>query len=393
MNNGKYVFAQIFDLVSSFDFDRCVKLYKGDYRIKTFSCWEQFLIMSFAQFSYRESLRDIESCLISVQMKLYHCGIRSGIAKSTIADANERRNYRIYADFAQGLMKTALPLYKGENALSKELGSIVYAFDSTTIDLCLNLFPWATFRKTKSAVKMHVLLNIDGSIPEFVSITKGNVQDVRMLDNISFRSGCFYLVDKAYMDFERLYRIEKSKAFFVTRAKENMSYSIERENAINDSASVLKDELVKLKRWHTRRWYPVGIRRIEYIDSATELKLTFLTNNMDLPAEIIARLYKERWRVELFFKWIKQNLRIKKFYGYSDNAVKTQLWIAVCDYLLIAILKKNLKLQMTFNQMLQILSINLFEKEDIRYLFKTTKGEETKVISNQGTLFEMLTGQ
>jgi hypothetical protein len=388
MNNGKYVFAQIFDLVSSFDFDRCVKLYRGDYRIKTFSCWEQFLIMSFAQFSYRESLRDIESCLISVQMKLYHCGIRSGIAKSTIADANERRNYRIYADFAQGLIKTALPLYKGENALSKELGSIIYAFDSTTIDLCLNLFPWATFRKTKSAVKMHVLLNIDGSIPEFVSITKGNVQDVRMLDNISFRSGCFYLVDKAYMDFERLHRIETSKAFFVTRAKENMSYNIEKENAINDNAGVLKDELVKLKRWHTRRWYPIAIRRIEYMDLTTELRFIFLTNNMDLPAEIIARLYKERWRVELFFKWIKQNLRIKKFYGYSDNAVKTQLWIAVCDYLLIAILKKNLKIEMTLNQMLQILSISLFEKEEISYLFKTTQGEETKVISNQGKLFE-----
>lgn len=393
MNNGKYVFAQIFDLVSSYDFDSCVRRYQGDYRTRTLSCWEQFLIMSFAQFSYRESLRDIEACLISVQMKLYHCGIRSGIAKSTIADANERRNYRIYADFAQGLIKTTLPLYKGENALSKELGSIIYAFDSTTIDLCLNLFPWATFRKTKSAVKMHVLLNVDGSIPEFVSITTGNVQDVRMLDDIPFRSGCFYLVDKAYMDFERLYRIETSKAFFVTRAKENMSYNIEKENNVNNSTSVLKDELVKLKRWHTRRWYPVGIRRIEYIDPTTELKLTFLTNNMDLPAEIIARLYKERWRVELFFKWIKQNLRIKKFYGYSDNAVKTQLWIAVCDYLLIAILKKNLKLQMPFNQMLQILSISLFEKEDIQYLFKTTQSGEAKVVSNQGTLFEKLTGQ
>ena len=388
MNYGKYVFAQIFDLVNSYEFDVCVKSYSGNYRVQIFSCWEQFLVMSFAQFSYRESLRDIECCLISIQQKLYHCGIKTRIAKSTVADANERRDYRIYAEFAKGLMKTAIPLYKGENALAGELKSIIYAFDSSTIDLCLNLFPWATFRRTKSAVKMHVLLNIEGSIPEFVSITKGNVQDVRMLDEINFNAGCFYLVDKAYIDFERLYRIETSKAFFVTRAKENMSYNVEKQNSINNNATVTKDELVKLKRWHTRRWYPIAIRRIEYTDPVTKLELTFLTNNIDLPPEIIARLYKERWRVELFFKWIKQNLRIKKFYGYSNNAVKTQLWIAVCDYLLIAILKKNLKIEMTLNQMLQILSISLFERVDIRQLFELTDDPKTKAVSNQGKLFE-----
>jgi hypothetical protein len=393
MNHGKYVFAQIFDLVRSYDFHRCVKLYKGDYRLKSFKCWEQFLVMSFAQFSFRESLRDIECCLASVEQKLYHCGIKAAVARSTIADANERRDYRIYADFAKSLMQTAIPLYKGENALSKELGSIIYAFDSTTIDLCLNLFPWATFRKTKSAVKMHVLLNVEGSIPEFVTITKGHVQDVTMLDQISFTAGAFYLVDKAYVDFERLYRIEACKAYFVTRAKENMSYHVEQENDINNKEIVIKDELVKLKRWHTRRWYPIAIRRIEFIDNNTGLELTFLTNNLQLEPEIIARLYKERWRVELFFKWIKQNLRIKKFYGYSDNAVKTQLWIAVCDYLLIAILKKNLKIEMTLNQMLQILSISLFEKVDIKQLFGIAAEEKTKVISNQGLLFKNLTGQ
>ncbi|HEX8334129.1 MAG TPA: IS4 family transposase [Segetibacter sp.] len=393
MNHGKYVFAQIFDLVKSYDFHNCVKLYKGDYRLKTFKCWEQFLVMSFAQFSFRESLRDIEFCLASVQPKLYHCGIRSVVPKSTIADANERRDYRIYADFAKTLMQAAIPLYKGENALSKELGSLIYAFDSTTIDLCLNLFPWATFRKTKSAVKMHVLLNVEGSIPEFVTITKGHVQDVTMLDEISFTAGAFYLVDKAYVDFERLYRIETSKANFVTRAKENMSYDVEQENAINNKETIIKDELVKLKRWHTRRWYPIPIRRIEFIDPDTALELTFLTNNLKLEAEIIARLYKERWRVELFFKWIKQNLRIKKFYGYSDNAVKTQLWIAVCDYLIIAILKKNLNTELTLNQMLQILSISLFEKVDIRQLFGIPVSQETKDISKQGLLFENLTGQ
>lgn len=393
MNHGKYVFAQIFDLVKSYDFYRCVKLYKGDYRLKSFKCWEQFLVMSFAQFSFRESLRDIECCLASVEQKLYHCGIKSAVARSTIADANERRDYRIYADFAISLIQTAIPLYKGENVLSKELGSIIYAFDSTTIDLCLNLFPWATFRKTKSAVKMHVLLNVEGSIPEFVTITKGHVQDVTMLDQICFTAGAFYLVDKVYVDFERLYRIETSKAYFVTRAKENMSYNVEQENAVNNKNIIIKDELVKLKRWHTRRWYPLAIRRIEFIDTDTGLELTFLTNNLQMEPEIIARLYKERWRVELFFKWIKQNLRIKKFYGYSDNAVKTQLWIAVCDYLLIAILKKHLKIEMTLNQMLQILSISLFEKVDIKQLFGIGAEEKTKVISNQGLLFKNLTGQ
>jgi len=386
MNKGKYVFAQIFEVVKPYDFDVCVKRYKGNLKVRSFKCWQQFLVMSFAQFSYRESLRDIECCLASQQKKAYHCGIRGVVTKSTIADANEKRNWNIYADFANGLMKIAIPLYKGENALSKELKSVIYAFDSTTIDLCMNLFPWATFRTTKSAVKMHVLLNIEGSIPEFVSITEGSVQDVLALDNLTFRSGCFYLVDKAYVDFDRLYKIETSKAFFVTRAKENMSYKVVRQTEPIDNKTVIKDELVMLKRWHTRRWYPTEIRRIEFIDPETGLELTFLTNNMELNAEIIARLYKERWRVELFFKWIKQNLRIKKFYGYSDNAVKTQLWIAVCDYLLIAILKKNLKIEISLNQMLQILSISLFEKVDIKELFGI-QNDETKIISNQGALF------
>lgn len=393
MNQGKYIFAQIFELINPYDFNVCVERYKGNYRVKSFKCWQQFLVMSFAQFSYRESLRDIEYCLGSIQKKLYHCGIKSEVTKSTLADANEKRNWKIYADFARGLMKNAIPLYKGENVLSKELRSVIYAFDSTTIDLCLNLFPWATFRSTKSAVKMHVLLNVEGSIPEFVTITEGSVQDVLMLDEITFKSGCFYLVDKAYVDFARLYKIETCKAFFVTRAKENMSYNVIKQNATTNAEVVIKDEFVKLKRWHTRRWYPIEIRRIEFVDPATGLALTFLTNNKDLSAEVIARLYKERWRVELFFKWVKQNLRIKKFYGYSDNAVRTQLWIAVCDYLIIAIIKKNLKVEMSLSQMLQILRINLFEKVDIKELFEFVKTEETKVISKQGILFEKLTGR
>jgi hypothetical protein len=387
MNQEKYVFAQFFELVKPYDFDLCVKRYQGNLNVRSFKCWQQFLVMSFAQLSFRESLRDIEYCLGSMQKKLYHCGIKSEVTKSTLADANEKRNWRIYADFAGVLMKTAISLYKGEHALSKELQSVIYAFDSTTIDLCLNLFPWAAFRSTKSAVKMHVLLNTEGSIPEFISITEGSVQDVLMLDKLTFISGCIYLIDKGYVDFERLYKIETSKAFFVTRAKENMSYNVVKENLISNSKTVRKDELVKLKRWHTRRWYPIEIRRIEFVDSATGLELTFLTNNMKLSAETIARLYKERWRVELFFKWIKQNLRIKKFYGYSDNAVKTQLWIAVCDYLLLAILKKNLKINYSLNQMLQILSISLFEKVDLKELFGITENKETNMISNQGFLF------
>jgi hypothetical protein len=387
MNKGKYVLAQIFELVKPYDFDVCVKRYKGNLRVRSFKCWQQFLVMSFAQLSFRESLRDIECCLASQEKKAYHCGIKSAVNKSTLADANERRDWRIYSDFAKGLMQTAMPLYKGENALSKELRSVIYAFDSTTIDLCMNLFPWATFRSTKSAIKMHVLLNIEGSIPEFVSITEGSVQDVLALDSLTFIAGCFYLVDKAYVDFDRLYKIETCKAFFVTRAKENMSYNVISKRELTDTEAVIKDELVKLKRWHTRRWYPIEIRRIEFIDPITGLELTFLTNNIELSAEIIARLYKERWRVELFFKWIKQNLRIKKFYGYTDNAVKTQLWIAICDYLLIAILKKSLKIEISLNQMLQILSISLFEKVDIEELFGIIEKEETKIISNQGVLF------
>jgi len=387
MNQGKYVFAQIFDIIKMYDFKKYVTLYNGDYRVKTLSCWEHFLVMSFAQLSYRESLRDIEYCLVSIRHKLYHCGIKSAVSRSTLADANEKRDYRIYADFAFSLMKAVASLYKGDNVLSKELNSVIYAFDSTTIDLCLHLFPWATFRTTKSAVKMHVLLNVAGSIPEFVNITKGSVQDVTEMDNIGFISGCYYLMDKAYIDFDRLYRIEKSKAFFVTRAKGNMSYEITKQLDTNSNPAILKDELVKLKRWHTRRGYPAELRRIEYRDAICGKELVFLTNSMELSAEVIARLYKERWKVELFFKWIKQNLRIKKFYGNSDNAVKVQLWIAVCDYLIIAILKKSISVDMSLTQMLQILSISLFERIDIKEIFNPSQISETKVISKQATLF------
>ena len=384
MNQGSYVLAQVFDLINRYEFDKCVNAHKGNYRVKVFKCWEQFIVMSFAQLSYRESLRDIEFCLGSMQSKLYHCGLKTKIARSTLAKANENRPWEMYAALAQTLIAKTVPLYKGENNLAKELETIVYAFDSTIIDLCATLFPWAKFRPTANAIKVHVLLNIDGSIPEFVRITEGNRQDVKLLDEITYTSGCFYVVDKAYIDFKRLYKIELQKAFFVMRAKENLAYSVASVNKINKEAGIRKDEFVKLKWHHGKRKYPIVFRRVEYVDAVTKKELTFITNHLTIEAINIARLYKERWKVELFFKWIKQNLKIKRFYGNSENAVKTQIWIAVCDYLLIAILKKHLKIDASFNQILQILSISLFEKCNIKELF--TK-EETKLVSNQGILF------
>lgn len=385
MNQGKYVFSQLFDLINRYEFDQCVDRYKGNFRVKHFNCWEQFLVMSFAQLSFRESLRDIECCLGSMRTRLYHCGIKSEVARSTLADANENRNWQIYADMANELMKIVAPMYKGDNPLAKELKSIIYAFDSTTISLCLNLFQWANFRSKSKAIKVHVLLNTDGYIPEFVHITNANRQDVLLMDELTYKPGCFYVVDKAYVHYKRLYRIELSKAFFITRAKENMSYDIRQNKLVNTEKGIITDQLVKMKRWHTRRWYPVLLRRIEYKDIITGKLFIFLTNNLLLDAVVIADLYKERWKVELFFRWIKQHLRIKKFFGNSENAVKTQIWIAVCNYLQIAFFKKRLNLNLSLNQIMQVLSVNLFEKCELINLFIE---KETKKISNQPLLFE-----
>lgn len=384
MFNGSYVLSQVFDLLNRFEFDKCVSRHQGNYRVKSFSCWEQFIVMTFAQLSFRESLRDIEFCLAGMKTKMYHCGIKSTVARSTLAKANENRSWKIYEDFGQSLIKIALPMHKGDNKLSEELKSIIYAFDSTTIDLCMELFPWAKFRQTKSAVKVHVLLNINGSIPEFISITDGKKQDVNLLDAITYSSGCFYLVDKAYVDFKRLYKIELLKAFFVTRAKDNMAYIVKHAQKVNGQDGIKKDELIELKWHHGKRKYPIVFRRVEYIDPLTKLELNFLTNHLTIEAIMVARLYKERWNVELFFKWIKQKLKIKRFYGNTENAVKTQIWIAVCTYLLVAILRKQLKIEASLNQILQILSISLFEKCAIKDLFEN---EEAKIVSNQSTLF------
>ena len=384
MNQGKYIFAQLFEIIYWYDFDLCVKRYNGNAGVRSFTCWEQFLVMSFAQFSYRESLRDIEYCLESVGSKLYHCGIKTAISRSTLSDANRDRDWRIYADYAQILIQKALPLYKGDNKLSEELKTLIYAFDSTTIDLCMQLFKWAKFRPTKSAVKLHVLLNIDGSIPEFISITDGSVHDVKAMDQLKYQAGAYYLMDKGYVSYKRLYKIELEKAFFVTRAKNNMVYAVSKIKRSCLRLGIIKDELVRITGFYARKGYPIEIRRIEYEDKNTGNKFTFLTNDLLIKPYTIARLYKERWNVELFFKWIKQNLRIKTFYGNNENAVKVQIWIAVCDYLLIAILKKELNLKPSMNQILQVLSISLFEKTQIKSLFEK---EATKDVSNQQSLF------
>jgi len=387
---SKYIFSQLFEIINRYEFDKCVGKYKGNHRVKSFHCWEQFLVMSFAQFSFRESLRDIEYCLSSMQTKLYHCGIKSQVARSTLADANENRDWRIYEGVAKVLMKIVAPMYKGDNALAKELGTVIYAFDSTTISLCLSLFPWAVYSKRRKALKVHVLLNTDGAIPEFVHITNANRQDMLMMDELHYKAGCFYVLDKAYVHYKRLYKIEVCKAFFVTRGKANMSYVVKKKQSVNREEGVVKDQLIVMKRWHTRRWYPAFLRRIEYTDSDTGKRFVFLTNNLLLDAVVIASLYKERWKVELFFKWIKQHLRIKKFFGNSENAVKTQIWIAVCNYLQIAFVKKRYDIPLSLNQIMQVLSVNLFEKDELKNLFCE---EEAKTISNQISLFEKLTGQ
>jgi len=368
MNQGQTVFAQVMDHLPLPEFHKCVTKYQGDYRIKNFSCLDQFLSLAFAQLTYRESLRDIESCLRSQNTKLYHMGIRGKISRSTLADANEIRDWKIYADFAQVLIKIARPLYKNED-LGLELETTIYALDSSTIDLCLALFPWAKFRKTKAAVKMHTLLDLHGAIPTFISITDGKVHDVNILDYLVLEAGSIYVMDRGYLDFLRLYQITLSLAFFVTRSKSNTSFQRIESRSIDKTTGLICDQTIILKNYYASKDYPKELRRIKYYDKITEKTLTFLTNNFLLPALTIAQLYKCRWQVELFFKWIKQHLRIKKFYGTSENAVKTQIWIAVSIYVLIAVLKKRLELKDSLYTILQILSVNIFEKKPIQIVF------------------------
>ena len=361
MNAGKYLFAQLMDSLPRREFDRCVRKYKGNYRVRRFSCFDQFLCMAFAQLTYRHSLREIETCLNSMKAKLYHLGIRGSVARNTLALANQNRDWRIYADFAQVLIAHARKLYI-KDPLGVDLEQTVYAFDSTTIDLCLTLFPWAQFRRRKAAVKLHTLIDLRGNIPCFVHISNGKMHDVKALDHLPVEPGSFYIMDRGYIDFARLYRFQTHMAFFVTRAKKNLQFRRQKNRRVDKTTGLRCDQTIVLTGSKSAEEYPQSLRRIKYVDPDTGKRFVFLTNNFVLDAITIAKLYKCRWQVELFFKWIKQHLRIKAFYGTSDNAVKTQVWIAISVYVLVAIIKKEHKLDRSMNEILQILSLHLFEK-------------------------------
>jgi transposase len=378
MNIGRTVFSQIMDFAPSFHFQQCVARYNGNFKVITFTCLDQFLCMAFAQLTYRESLRDIEACLRVAKSKLYHMGIRGNISRNTLAHANENRDWRIYADFAQVLIKIARELYANED-FGLELKNTAYAFDSTTIDLCLSVFPWAKFRKTKAAVKLHTLLDLRGNIPVVISITNGKVSDVNALDDLIFEAGAIYIFDRGYIDFARLYRIHQSLAFFVTRAKSNFVFKRLYSQLVDKSTGVRSDQIIMVTGFYTLIDYPEKLRRIRYYDVDTKKRFVFLTNNFALPAIVIAKLYKCRWQVELFFKWIKQHLRIKAFYGTSENAVKTQIWIAISVYVLVAIVKKQLKLDRSLYTILQILSVTQFEKTPILQVLSSPNYENDDI--------------
>src|SRR5210317_758546 len=367
MYTGQLVFSQVTDHLPMHTFRRCVQRYQGERYVKRFRCLDQYLSMAFAQLTYRESLRDIEACLRAHQSKLYHMGIRSRVVRSTLSDANEQRDWRIYADFAQALIRIARPLYAEED-LGLELDNTVYALDASTIDLCLSVFPWALFRSTKSAVKLHTLLDLRGNIPTFIHISDGKLHDVNVLDILIPEPGAFYVMDRGYLDFRRLFTLNQAGAFFVIRAKSNFQFRRIYSHPIDKDTGLKCDQTIALTGPHTSKDYPEKLRRIKYYDAETNKILVFLTNSFTLPALTIAQLYRCRWQVELFFKWIKQNLRIKSFYGTTDNAVKTQVWIAVSVYVLVAIIKKRLRLDMSLYTILQILSVNVFENIPLNQL-------------------------
>ncbi len=361
MYTGKIVFSQVMEHLPLHAFHQCVSRYNGDFKVKEFSCLDQYLCMAFAQLTYRESLRDIEACLRAQQGKLYHMGIRASVSRNTMANANKVRDWRIYADLAQYLIGIARQLYKKEQ-LGVDIEQTVYALDATTIDLCLALFPWAHFRTAKGAVKLHTLIDLRGNIPTFIHISDGKLHDVNVLDVLPIEPGSIYVMDRGYVDFERLYRITRSLAFFVTRAKSPFKFERIYSHPIDKTTGLICDQTIKLTVPATAKKYPDKLRRVKYRDPETNKVLVFLTNNFELPAKTIADLYKQRWQVELFFKWIKQNLRIKTFYGTSENAVKAQVWIAISVYVLVAIMKKRLKIKASIYTILQVLSVTIFER-------------------------------
>jgi hypothetical protein len=388
MNSGKTIFSQTMDFLPTYEFRQCVQRYNGNYKIKSFSCWDQFLCLAFAQLTYRESLRDIQACLRGAQLKLYHMGIRGKISRNTLAHANQVRDWRIYADFAQVVITQARSLYAHED-FGFELEQAVYAFDATTIDLCLSLFPWAKFRQRKGAIKLHTLLDLRGSIPILIYVTQGKTHEVNLLDDLIIEPGAIYIFDRGYLDFARLYKIHQSGAFFIIRAKSNFRFRRIYSQPVDKAKGVQADQIIKLRGFYARKDYPERLRRIRYFDPEKKKRLIFLTNNFTLPAFVVAELFRCRWKIELFFKWIKQHLRIKAFYGTSENAVKTQIWIAITIYVLVAIAKKRLNLEVSLYTILQILSVSLFEKTPLFQLFSQIQQQETKDDpSNQLELFK-----
>lgn len=389
MYTGTLVFSELMAYLPIRQFRKCVSRYGGHYKVKSFSCWDHFLCMAFAQLTYRASLRDIEACLRAMQPKLYHMGIRGKVSRSTLADANEKRDWRIYADFAQILIQEARALY-GDEELGLQLEETVYALDSTTIDLCLSLFPWAKFRTNKAAVKLHTLLDLRGNIPVFIEITDGKVHDVNILDVLVPEPGSFYVMDRAYIDFRRLFQFNRHHAFFVIRAKDNLQFRRLYSAPVDKKLGLRCDQTVVLTGFYQAKDYPDKLRRIRYFDAESQNRLTFLTNNFTLEALTIANLFKHRWQIELFFKWIKQHLRIKAFYGTSENAVKTQIWIAIATYVLVAIVKKRLNLDVSLYTFLQVLSVSVFERVPILQLLRTAsykKDSDTR--SGQLFLFDL----
>jgi hypothetical protein len=387
MNAGRTVFAQLMDFIPVHEFRRCVARYRGQYRVRSFSCWDQFLSMAFAQLTYRESLRDIETCLRALGGKLYHLGIRGHLSRSTLADANETRDWRIFADLARVLIIMARPLYAGD-PLGVELEETAYALDCTTIDLCLSLFPWARYRRLNAAVKMHTLLDLRGSIPVGIDIKPAKIHEIRVFDQLLPEPGAFYLLDRAYLDFARLYTLTQCLAFFIIRARKDFRFRCVASQAVDKNTGLRCDQTIRLMSFYPLHGYPENLRRIRYCDRETDHQLIFLTNNFSLPTLTIPQLYKCRWQVELFFKWIKQHLRIKAFYGLSENAVKTQIWTAIAVYVLVAIVRKRLGLDLELHTMLQILSVTLFEKTPlIQVLTQTAAQAEGPDVSKQLQMF------
>lgn len=386
MNKGKYIFAQLISLLDHNEFNKCVERYQGNHRVRQFSCWHQFLCLAFGQLTHRESLRDLVTCLQAHQSKLYHLGLTKGVSRSTLADANEQRDWRIYADFAQVLIQKARALQGTSVDLDGiTLDNQLYALDATTIDLCLDVFWWAKFRKHKGAIKLHTLLDIRCQIPCFVHITDGLVHDVNILDILKFETDAFYIMDRAYLDWARLFSIHSAEAFFVTRAKKNFAFIRQSSNSTDRTTGIICDQLVYLKNLDAINAYPQKLRRIKYHDKELKKTFVFITNHLDASALEIALLYKNRWQIELFFKWIKQHLRVKTFWGETANAVKSQIWVAVCSYVLVAILKENLKTPQTMNEILQILSVSIFDKTPVNQLV-TTIGSQNQADDSHNSL-------